>query len=66
MVAVERGKLIVQVRTHDDLRELLAAGESHAWKISGEREQSITHVQVVNFEGTQMIERADRQLQCAV
>lgn len=56
MVDVEGGKLIVQVRTHDDLRQLLAAGESPAWVISAEREQSITHVRIVNFEGTQMIE----------
>jgi hypothetical protein len=49
-------KLTVQVRTRDDLRDLLASGESPAWVISEERQQQVTHVQVVNFEGTQMIE----------
>lgn len=49
-------KLTVQVRTGDDLRELLATGESAAWVIAEDREKQITHVQVVNFEGTQMIE----------
>jgi hypothetical protein len=49
-------KLTVQVRTRDDLRDLLAAGESPAWVISEERQQQLTHVQIVNFEGTQMIE----------
>jgi hypothetical protein len=49
-------KRTVQVRTHDDLRDLLAAAESPAWVISDDGEQQITHVQVVNFEGTQMIE----------
>ncbi len=56
MLGVEGGKLTVQVRTNDDLRKLLAAEESPAWVISAEREQSVTHVQIVNFEGTQMIE----------
>ncbi|HVC92738.1 MAG TPA: hypothetical protein VND64_03560 [Pirellulales bacterium] len=49
-------KRTIQVRTHDDLRDLLAAGESPAWVIGEDGEQQITHVQVVNFDGTQMIE----------
>jgi hypothetical protein len=49
-------KLAVQVRTADDLRNLLARGESPAWVIADDKIQEITHVQVVNFEGTQMIE----------
>jgi hypothetical protein len=49
-------KLTVQVRTRDNLLELLARGESPAWVISADREQHLSHVQVVNFEGTQMIE----------
>ena len=49
-------KLTVQVRTGDDLRDLLTRGESPAWVIADDRIQEITHVQVVNFEGTQMIE----------
>jgi hypothetical protein len=49
-------KLTVQVRTRDDLRELLATGASPAWVIAEDREQFITHVQIANFDGTQMIE----------
>jgi len=49
-------KLTIQVRTHDDLRDLLASGESPAWVISEERQGQVTHIQVVNFDGTQMIE----------
>jgi hypothetical protein len=49
-------KLTVQVRTHDNLLELLAAGESPAWVVAEDREALLTHVQVVNFGGTQMIE----------
>jgi hypothetical protein len=50
--------LAVEVRTHDDLRDLLARGESPAWVIEEDRQQQITHVQIVNFEGTQMIDGA--------
>lgn len=49
-------KLIVQVRTNDDLCNLLAAGESPAWVIAPDKEKFITHVQIVKFDGTQMIE----------
>lgn len=49
-------KLIVQVRTRDDLRELLAAGESPAWVVGEDRKLLITHVQIVDFDGRQMIE----------
>ena len=49
-------KLTVQVRTRDDLRQLLAAEESQAWVIAEDREHRLTHVQIVNFDGTQMIE----------
>ncbi|QSJ15571.1 hypothetical protein JYQ62_27645 [Nostoc sp. UHCC 0702] len=49
-------KVIVQVRTRDNLLKLLAQGESQAWVIAEEKAQKITHVQVVNFDGTQMIE----------
>jgi hypothetical protein len=40
-------KLTVQVRTSDDLRNLLAQGESPAWVIADDRIQEITHVQVI-------------------
>jgi hypothetical protein len=49
-------KLTLQVRTHDNLLELLAQSESAAWVVAEEKAEKITHVQVVNFEGTQMIE----------
>jgi len=49
-------KVTVQVRTRVDLLELLAAGESPAWVVGEDRERTLTHVQVVNFDGTQMIE----------
>jgi hypothetical protein len=49
-------KLTIQLRTADNLLELLAAGQSPAWVVAEQREQQITHVQIVNFAGTQMIE----------
>ena len=49
-------KLILQVRTRDNLLELLAQNQTSAWIVGKERIHQITHVQVVNFEGTQMIE----------
>jgi hypothetical protein len=49
-------KLILQVRTRDNLLELLAQNQTYAWKVGKERIHQITHVQVVNFAGTQMIE----------
>lgn len=49
-------KLILQVRTKDNLLELLAAGESPAWLVSEDHESRLTHVQIVNWDGTQMIE----------
>ena len=49
-------KLVVQVPTHNDLRSLLARGESPAWIIAEEQQQQITQVQIVNFEGAQVIE----------
>ncbi|WP_036487266.1 hypothetical protein [Myxosarcina sp. GI1] len=49
-------KVTLQVRTRDNLLELLANNESGAWVVGKDKVQQITHVQVVNFEGTQMIE----------
>jgi hypothetical protein len=51
-------KLTLQVRTNDNLLELLAKSESAAWVVAEEKVQRITHIQVVNFSGTQMIEGA--------
>ncbi len=49
-------KLILQVRTHDNLLDLLAKSESGDWIVADYRVHEITHIQVVNFSGTQMIE----------
>ncbi|MBS9395235.1 MAG: hypothetical protein HEQ29_19635 [Dolichospermum sp. LBC05a] len=49
-------KLILQVRTKDNLLDLLAASESGDWVVAKDQTQKITHVQVVNWSGTQMIE----------
>lgn len=49
-------KRTVQVRTHDNLLELLANGESPAWVIAAEKGQQLTNVQVINWSGTQMID----------
>jgi hypothetical protein len=46
----------LQVRTHDNLLELLAQSESAAWVVAKEKIEKVAHVQVVNFEGTQMID----------
>jgi hypothetical protein len=43
-------KLTVQVRTRDNLLELLAACESPAWVVAEGREAELTHVQVINFD----------------
>lgn len=49
-------KLTLQVRTRDNLLELLAQSQTGYWIVARNRVEQITHVQVVNFEGTQMIE----------
>jgi hypothetical protein len=49
-------KLTLQVRTNDNLLDLLAKSESAAWVVAEDKIQKITHIQVVNFSGTQMIE----------
>jgi len=48
-------KLTLQVRTEDDLRELLKQGESCCWVVADEKIPLITNVQIVSFDGTQMI-----------
>jgi hypothetical protein len=49
-------KLTLQVRTNDNLLDLLAQAESPAWVVADDKSRKITHIQVVNFTGTQMIE----------
>ena len=46
----------LQVRTHDNLLDLLARGESGDWVVGQGREQEITDVQIVNWDGSQMIQ----------
>lgn len=50
------GKSIIRVRTRDSLADILASGESHAWRVAKGRERDLTHVQVVGFDGKRMIE----------
>lgn len=49
-------KLTLQVRTRDNLLELLAQNQTGYWIVARNRISQITHVQVVNWDGTQMIE----------
>lgn len=49
-------KLILQVRTADNLLELLAQHQTGDWIVAKSNIEKITHVQVVNWDGTQMIE----------
>ncbi|MBD1804089.1 hypothetical protein H6F98_01185 [Microcoleus sp. FACHB-SPT15] len=49
-------KLILQVRTKDNLLELLAKNQTGDWIVAKEKTHHITHIQVLNWEGTQMIE----------
>ncbi len=49
-------KLTIQVRTADNLLDLLKAQKSGCWVIAQAKEQEITHVEIVNFDGSQKIE----------
>lgn len=49
-------KVTLQVRTDNNLLELLSKEESGAWVVGKSKVEQISHVQVVNFDGTQMIE----------
>ena len=49
-------KLTLQVRTRDNLLELLAKNQTGDWIVAKEKTHHITHVQVVNWGGTQRIE----------
>jgi hypothetical protein len=49
-------KVTLQVRTRDNLLELLAQNQTGDWRVARGRIEQITHVQVVNWDGTQMIE----------
>jgi|HubBroStandDraft_6_1064221.scaffolds.fasta_scaffold859866_1 hypothetical protein len=46
----------LRLRTRHDLLELLADGQSPAWKIAKDKEQRIGEVHIVNWRGTQRIE----------
>jgi hypothetical protein len=49
-------KLTVQVRTSDNLLELLKAQESGCWTVAQGKEKEISRVEIVNFDGSQRIE----------
>lgn len=49
-------KLTLQVRTEDNLLEILMKGESCCWVVAEDKIQMITNVHVVNFDGKQMIQ----------
>jgi TIR domain len=49
-------KLTIQVRTAESLLNLLRVNRSGNWVVSRGKEQKITHVEIVSFDGTQKIE----------
>jgi hypothetical protein len=49
-------KLIIQVCTADNLLDLLKAHKSGSWVVAQGKEQEITDVEIVSFDGTQKIE----------
>ena len=49
-------KLTIQVRTSDNLLDLLKAQRSGCWIIAQGRKKEITHVEIVSFDGSQRIE----------
>jgi hypothetical protein len=49
-------KLTVQVRTSDNLLELLKTQKSGCWTVAQSKEKEISHVEIVNFDGSQRIE----------
>jgi len=49
-------KLVIQVRTADNLLELLKANKSGNWTVAQGKEQKLTDVEIVSFDGTQKIE----------
>ncbi|MEM9247003.1 MAG: hypothetical protein AAGA67_14850, partial [Cyanobacteria bacterium P01_F01_bin.153] len=46
----------LQIRTRDNLLDLLLKGQSADWKVGQGKEQEITYVEIVNFAGSQRIE----------
>jgi hypothetical protein len=54
-------KLTIQVRTSDSLLDLLKTQESGCWVVAQGKEQEITHVEIVNFDGSQRIEAVFNQ-----
>ncbi len=49
-------KYTLRVRTADNLLKLLAQNQTGDWIVARSKIEQITHVQVVNWDGTQMIE----------
>jgi hypothetical protein len=49
-------KLLIQIRTADNLLDLLRGNKSGNWIVAQGKEQEITDVEIVSFDGTQKIE----------
>lgn len=49
-------KLTLQVRTADDLLDLLKSNRSGNWVVARGKEQEIIRIEIVNFDGTQKID----------
>lgn len=49
-------KYIIRVRTRNNLLDLLKEGKSAAWKVGKHRVNKICKVQIINWDGTQMLE----------
>ena len=49
-------KLTLQVRTADDLLDLLKSNRSGNWVVAQGKEQEIIRIEIVNFDGTQKID----------
>jgi hypothetical protein len=49
-------KLTIQVRTADNLLDLLRDNKSGNWVVAQGKEQEIAAVEIVSFDGTQKIE----------
>jgi hypothetical protein len=49
-------KLLIQIRTADNLLDLLRDNKSGNWVVAQGKEQEITDVEIASFDGTQKIE----------
>ena len=54
-------KLTIQVRTSDNLLELLKAQQSGCWTVAQGKEKEISNVEIVSFDGSQRIEASFKE-----